>query len=371
MRKFNVVIGAGYGDEGKGATVDGIIKAAHDSDKSSRKLVVRFNGGQQAGHTVIADGVRHVFSNFGSGTLRDVPTYWSRHCTVDPIAVMNEYAALKSKGVDPLLVIDPECPVTTPYDAYASTKGVYIENGTCGVGVGSTVQRECDLYSLKVMDLLYPSVKEIKLRMIRNYYSHDVGLDIDRFMCAVSDMLDAVQVATIDPVSFDFVVFEGAQGLMLDQNFGFFPHVTRSNTGIRNVVDILGVNRKYPVNVRYVTRGYVTRHGNGPIPRPSAACPAEVGPGETNVTNKYQGEFRTGVLDAGVLSYAIERNRADYGMLRVSESMDVTCMDHMKSYRYVGVNGGAVVASDASSFVKRLTSDMRIRDYGIRQSPKN
>jgi adenylosuccinate synthase len=68
--------------------------------------VIRFSGGHQAGHTVVTDDTRHVFSNFGSGTLRGVPTYWSKFCTVEPIGLLNELDALKIKGYNPILYID-------------------------------------------------------------------------------------------------------------------------------------------------------------------------------------------------------------------------------------------------------------------------
>src|SRR5574343_932195 len=102
-------IGLGFGDEGKGITVDYLASQSPDS------LVVRYSGGQQAGHTVCLNGIRHVFSNFGSGSLRGLPTYWSEHCTVDPVGIMNELNILTEQGINPILYIDGNAPVTTPY----------------------------------------------------------------------------------------------------------------------------------------------------------------------------------------------------------------------------------------------------------------
>ena len=123
------VIGLGFGDEGKGFTTDYLCSQHPNS------LVVRFNGGHQAGHTVVYNGLRHVFSNFGSGTLRGCPTYWSEHCTVDPIGVLNELIVLRDNGVTPKLYIDAECPITTPFDIHNNRK-VEDSNshGSCGVG---------------------------------------------------------------------------------------------------------------------------------------------------------------------------------------------------------------------------------------------
>ena len=136
-----VIIGAGFGDCGKGLVTNFLV-----FDLKST-LVVRFSGGQQAGHTVVEKGIRHVFSNFGSGTLKGIPTYWSRFCTVDPIGIVNEMADLIKKGVDPILFIDPSCPITTPYDVMHNQR-TDNDNGTCGVGVGTTWQREQDHYYL-------------------------------------------------------------------------------------------------------------------------------------------------------------------------------------------------------------------------------
>ena len=105
-----VVIGAGFGDEGKGLFTDYLCRNCENP------LIIRFSGGQQAGHTVVADGLHHVFSNFGSGTLQGAPSYFSRFCTIDPVGIMNELDILMDKVMSPKLFIDVRCPVTTPYD---------------------------------------------------------------------------------------------------------------------------------------------------------------------------------------------------------------------------------------------------------------
>lgn len=131
----NIVIGLGFGDEGKGMVTDFLC-----SHLPSSKIVTRFSGGHQAGHTVELKGYRHVFSNFGSGTLRGIPTYWSERCTVDPIGLVNELTILLNQGFKPRLYINQNCPITTPYDKSVqqikNREGVNQFN-TCGVGFGS------------------------------------------------------------------------------------------------------------------------------------------------------------------------------------------------------------------------------------------
>jgi adenylosuccinate synthase len=149
--KVSVVLGLGFGDEGKGLTTNWLCK---DND-----LVIRFNGGHQAGHTVVIGENRHVFSNFGSGTLKGAPTYWSKYCTIDPLGIMEEYKALKSIGANPVLYIDPYCPVVTPFDIASNRiKEKTKTHGSCGIGFGETVRRHESYFKLHALDLLFPSI---------------------------------------------------------------------------------------------------------------------------------------------------------------------------------------------------------------------
>ena len=132
----SAVIGLGFGDEGKGVVTDFLCSRDPGSTQ-----VVRFSGGHQCGHKVIKDDVEHVFASFGSGTLRGCPTFWSRHCTFDPVGFWKEYALLQEKGVVPRIHIHPECPVTTIYDVYANRHAVEVEHGTTGTGFFQTKKR--------------------------------------------------------------------------------------------------------------------------------------------------------------------------------------------------------------------------------------
>ena len=137
-KQAKIVLGIGFGDEGKGMTVDRLC--SHSPDDT---LVVRFSGGHQVGHTVVRDEYRHVFSNFGSGTLRGVPTYWSQYCTVEPIGLLRELSILKQENINPILYIDAKCPITTPYDIEYNRK-IESKNmhGSCGVGFGTTLNEK-------------------------------------------------------------------------------------------------------------------------------------------------------------------------------------------------------------------------------------
>ncbi len=161
--KAFIIIGLGFGDEGKGLATD------YWCQHSMQPLVIRFNGGHQAGHTVVmADGTRHVFSCFGAGTLRGAPTYWSSYCTFSPAALLQEYYQLPD-FVRPKLLLDRQCPVTTHYDvlynrALEASKGA-ARHGSCGLGFGASVERhQSDSYQLFAQDLLHPAVYRVKIQ---------------------------------------------------------------------------------------------------------------------------------------------------------------------------------------------------------------
>lgn len=318
------VIGLGFGDEGKGVLTDYLAGSVEGS-----VAVARFSGGHQAGHTVEYKNIRHVFSNFGSGSLRGIPTIWSRFCTVDPVGICRELKVLRSKGVDPSLYIDPNCPITTPYDKLANTScRTTISHGSCGVGFGATIEREEKLYSLLAGDLLYPSIFWTKLKLIKDYYgfpTNPQNLTNQIQLAAEKDFDSAVQQLLNEPkikVGYypaETIIYEGSQGLMLDKNIGFFPHVTRSNTGTEYL-------RKLGVcpELYLVTRCYQTRHGNGPMTNENIPHNIIRDPKETNVSHQYQGDFRISLLDMDLIRYAISR---DVGIKKFK--LAITCLEHL------------------------------------------
>lgn len=139
MRDISVVIGANYGDEGKGLVTDFL--------SNSETLVVRFNGGAQAGHTVVTpEGQRHVFHHIGSGALRGAATLLSRFFIVNPFIFLKE---VKELGFEPTVSIDPRASVTTPYDMLLNQaverKRGEERHGSCGLGINETVTRSASL----------------------------------------------------------------------------------------------------------------------------------------------------------------------------------------------------------------------------------
>lgn len=325
--KSIAVIGAGFGDEGKGRVVSDIcLKYIHP-------LVIRYSGGHQAAHHVVTPEFDHVFSNFGSGSFSGAHTYWSKYCTIDPIGIVNELNILSKKGCNPTLYIDGKCPVTTPYDKYHNhVEESKTKHGTCGVGFGTTLQREEDYYSLTFSDLFHPSIVKIKLDLIKNYYRSTEDKDyfnIKYFLscCQSITHLDNIKLTSnIPDGNYDKYIFEGSQGLLLDQNIGFFPHVTRSNTGSRNILDM-----GFLPEILLVSRAYQNRHGNGPMTNEDLNCNIKINPFEQNPSDGPQGKFRQSMLDLDLLSYAISR---DQYINKTCQTLNITCADLIDDFSF-------------------------------------
>lgn len=344
---ISIVLGAGFGDEGKGRTVSYLASKFNDNNITNETCIVRFNGGQQAGHTVNFAGLRHIFSHFGSATLQNVPTYWSKFCSIYPTSFLNEYFHLTKFGIRPEIFIDSFCPVTTPYDIEANKNcDVNVKDGTCGLGFGKTIARH-ETLKLFFMDLFNQNILKAKLENIKDYYNVDktfsistqqyLQTKIDIFIDECKTMANILEKHYNINKLFDFknLIFEGAQGILLDKDFGFFPNVTRSNTTVKNAIKIISDLSLdiFPKEIFYITRAYQTRHGNGFMSNESQLDLIN-NEKETNVFNSYQGKFRVGYFDLNLFNYAIECNRSLFKFnsfkVGLKENLVVTCLDQFK-----------------------------------------
>ncbi|HUM94418.1 MAG TPA: adenylosuccinate synthetase, partial [Candidatus Competibacter sp.] len=305
-----VVIGAQFGDEGKGRMIDD-----YAAQVGGDGLVIRFNGGAQAGHTVVTpEGLRHVFSHVGSGAFVGAATFLSRFFVSHPMLFLKEIEILATKGVHPEVYVDPQSPVTTPYDMMINQivereRGAD-RHGSCGIGFGETIERNLmSAYALTVADLADAAALAAKLDAIRRDYAPlrlarlgfadsfrrngDLFLSDAILRHYVDDTERFLRLATVANLETATrgrqLLFEGAQGLLLDQDHGFFPYVTRSNTGLRNVLALAAELDLAELEVTYVTRPYTTRHGAGPLPHelPEKPYPSIVD--ATNIPNDWQG----------------------------------------------------------------------------------
>lgn len=362
MRRVDVVIGAGYGDEGKGLMTDCIS----DTALGYTKAVVRFNGGAQAGHTVVLkDGTRHVFSHFGSGSLRGIPTILSKFFVVNPTLFVKEALVLNknTKVSDLDVYVSPDAIVTTPFDVSINQALELFRSGerhgSCGIGFGETIERSLfPAFKITVSDLRNEGGLSHKLLDIyRNYVPNRLarlGISkeffdthsyiwpyrgeasvirlISDYVSNVALFMRFVKVYPDRQVydAFDHLIFEGAQGLLLDQDYGSFPYVTRSNTGLKNVMEILkDVSGVDTINAHYLTRAYTTRHGAGPLENELAGKPFDSIVDETNVRNDYQEHLRFAYLDVKLYSDAVKYDILKYGSGRIIPHTVVTCVDQV------------------------------------------
>lgn len=353
MKSATVVIGAAWGDEGKGLLTD--YHCSRHLNNGLKPLVVRFNGGAQAGHTVFApDGRRHVFHHFGSGSFLGVPTYLSQYFIMNPFLWEMEYNELKKLGVYPRVFGDIRAFVTTPYDMMLNelkAKGLGV-NDTCGAGINETVTRCLSHPEFKTTFNFTKNDMHTQLLIIKEkYWSMRVQELVNQFNLnpevvekynnlaqndgIMSNYLEAYEFMSKNTTKFNpnisfldgfDLIFEGAQGLLLDEKHEFFPYVTRSRTGLDNVLSIskeLGIDQ---LDVTYVMRSYMTRHGDGPFPTASNKMKYE---DDTNIPNQYQGSLVFGSLDLNLISTAIKKDlaKAEHEKIKVNTTVAVTHLD--------------------------------------------
>lgn len=357
MKNAYITIGSFFGDEGKGKITDILCS------KSSSTINVRFNGGAQASHTVVrADGRRHAFRHFGSGTFANVPTYLSKDFIVNVFLFSEEIRILIDEfGIKPNVYANPNCIVTTLWDMYINQAIETIRgedrHGSCGMGINETVHRsKYEEYRITVRDLLSTEKLREKLEKIQNEYvpqrlknKYHISIDelprqykdlfqnkenIDMTIFYVQEFLENVQIMGDYILKrFDNVVFEGAQGLMLDQGCKkFWPNVTTSNTGIKNVMNILKELRfKGSLEIYYISRCYVTRHGRGLFPTEVKGKPYKKIIDLTNIPNEFQESLRFGNLDVDLLIYGINR---DLQNLSFPAEINIvfTCFDQLDDF---------------------------------------
>lgn len=345
MKRAYAVIGANFGDEGKGLMTDYFCRKHND-----KVLNIRYNGGAQAGHTVVtADGKRHVFSHIGAGTFSGADTYLSEFFTVNPMLFIKEYNSLYDKyGLSPKVIVSKNATVTLPCDILinqlAEKSRGNKRHGSCGMGINETVIRsKNDKFRVCFGDisfLEYPrNISRVISEMaaaIRNinklYVPHrleELGITNppDEFYELlnneniiynyIDDFMNMYRICrnfyNDDSIinEYDTIVFEGAQGLLLDRDRNdYFPNLTPSNTGMKNIRSILDKFPDIDTEVCYVTRSYFTRHGAGKfISEYQELAEKYQLSDKTNHTNEYQGYFRYGYFDTAEFMKSIELDR--------------------------------------------------------------
>lgn len=357
---IKVVIGANFGDEGKGLMTDYFC---HQSTlRGEKTLVVLHNGGAQRGHTVVTpDGNRHVFHHFGSGTLVGADTYLSEEFVLNPMIFRQEWEELESMKAIPKVYVNHTCRVTTPFDMILNQiieeSRDNARHGSCGMGIHETMIRDVCNYPIEMWFDSSDEAKRYYLKEIRNYLSErllDFGINkipdnwkeivnsdllIENFISELNFMGRNISIRFDRFIEYyDCVAFENGQGLLLDQNnTAYYPHLTPSNTGIKNSLKIIAEMRCKPdIEVCYVTRTYLTRHGAG---RLDGECDKqEINPDMqdlTNVPNPHQGTLRYAKLIEKSLE---ERILKDFEPARKYGAKLSLAITHENEYDYVFSN---------------------------------
>ena len=357
---IKVVIGANFGDEGKGLMTDYFC---HQSTlRGEKTLVVLHNGGAQRGHTVVTpDGNRHVFHHFGSGTLVGADTYLSEEFVLNPMIFRQEWEELESMKAIPKVYVNHTCRVTTPFDMILNQiieeSRDNARHGSCGMGIHETMIRDVCNYPIEMWFDSSDEAKRYYLKEIRNYLSErllDFGINkipdnwkeivnsdllIENFISELNFMGRNISIRFDRFIEYyDCAVFENGQGLLLDQNNNeYYPHLTPSNTGIRNPLEIISkMDCKPNIEVCYVTRTYLTKHGAG---RLDGECDKqEINPDMqdlTNVPNPHQGTLRYAKLIEKSLE---ERILKDFEPARKYGAKLSLAITHENEYDYVFSN---------------------------------
>ncbi len=361
MNQAFLTVDLGFGDAGKGSIVDYLVRA-HDAH-----TVIRYNGGAQAGHRVVekeADGTLrdHVFAQFGSGTLAGAATHLSRFMLLEPLAMLQEAAHLVELGIgEPFAraTIDRAALVITPFQRAANRLRELARgggrHGSCGMGIGETMADRLahgpqvllagDLQDVDLLRAKLTFLRQVNLAKIVPLQATlpDTAAVANEMELLCDDeweewLLDAYVefVAVANIVSGDFlpdllhrpgtVVFEGAQGVLLDEWQGFHPYTTWSTTTLANADQLLA-EAKYEGTVTRIgiSRAYATRHGAGPFVSEDAALTAAL-PDACNHDGAWQAGFRVGWLDLVLLRYAL----AVVGPL---DYLALTCLDRLADIR--------------------------------------
>lgn len=339
------VVDLGFGDAGKGTVTDFLVR------RYGVPLVVRFNGGAQAGHNVVTpDGRHHTFAQFGAGSfVPGVRTLLGPAFVLHPLGMVVEAEHLAQQGVHdalPRTAVDRRARVISPFQQAANHHRERLRgaaaHGSCGVGVGECVGDSlchddtilaADLRDAPRLRRLLEHQRERKAHELRSLGGElpaifdDPGL-IERVVDLWVDLGGRLELvpdsrAVVD--SCEQVVFEGAQGVLLDEWWGFHPHTTWSDCTFANAEALTD----RPLHRLGVLRSFGVRHGPGPFPGEGSARPDEL----HNTTGTWQGPVRHGAFDRVLFRYALQ-------VLGRVDSIALTWLDRCASGLQVERIGG-------------------------------
>lgn len=309
MKKARIVIGANYGDEGKGTVVAHYTKNAEGS-----VLNILTNGGAQRGHSILTKDGNITFQHFGSGTYHGADSYYSRFFILNPMQFVKEYLSLIVKPKN--IYRDKMCRWSTPYDSMANLimEQLQKRQASCGMGIWNTIKRYKTVYTLTFDKFLKLENPNLYLDTVKAYYESFLDIpdnwksiwDSDilqiHFINDCKFMKEHTKVVDLPELNYDNLIFENGQGLLLCDTGKDTYDTTPSNTGIEYAKQLLNDIPDVDITAHYVTRPYLTRHGDGEINGTYSISDKHfiskrIEEDRTNHYNELQGEFRYGFLD--------------------------------------------------------------------------
>ncbi|OIO15409.1 adenylosuccinate synthase [Candidatus Gottesmanbacteria bacterium CG11_big_fil_rev_8_21_14_0_20_37_11] len=271
-----IVIGAQWGDEGKGKIIDFLSKSAD--------YVVRFNGGNNAGHTVVLKSEKYPLSLLPSGVLRRKKLLISQGVVINPKVLITEINFFQNKGIVPSLTIDKRVNLVMPYhqllDAATEEAKGDKKVGSLKLGIGYCYEDRNNRYGIRLEDLLNPQAFkrkleeefELKKRRIEKVFKMKVTLNKDeiyqeylKYGTFLKSYIGDVSLIVTKYINKKQFLFEGAHGTFLDGNFGTYPFTTAVNTISGSVFPYVGFPPQ-KLNIIAVVKAYTTRVGGGPFP---------------------------------------------------------------------------------------------------------
>ena len=278
-----VVVGTQWGDEGKGKVVDWLTDHAQG--------VVRFQGGHNAGHTLVIKGIKTALQLIPSGIMRDgVPCYIGNGVVVDPTHLLAEIERLEAIGVEvrSRLFISESCPLILPFHVAVDKAREMLREtsgagkiGTTGKGIGPAYEDKVARRALRVQDLKHPERFAAKLRELLALHNFALTGYLKAEALEFQPIFDQAMAAAeqLKPMMADVgyrihnasraganILFEGAQGTLLDIDHGTYPYVTSSNCVAGNAAAGAGVGPDLLHYMLGITKAYTTRVGGGPFP---------------------------------------------------------------------------------------------------------
>jgi adenylosuccinate synthase len=323
MGKNVVVLGTQWGDEGKGKVVDLLTERA--------QYVVRYQGGHNAGHTLVINGEKTVLHLIPSGILREnVTSIIGNGVVLAPDALMKEMGELEARGIPvrERLLLSEACPLILPYhvaldNAREKARGAKAI-GTTGRGIGPAYEDKVARRGLRVSDLFNKETFAVKLKEIVDYHNFQLvnyykveAVDYQEtldYVLSIADILTAMVVDVSELLDGarkrgDLIMFEGAQGTLLDIDHGTYPYVTSSNTTAGGVATGSGIGPRYVDYVLGIVKAYSTRVGAGPFPTELFDETGEYLCKQGNEFGATTGRRRrTGWLDAVAVRRAVQIN---------------------------------------------------------------